>query len=369
MPFTKILIKIFVRGFYKRHLGLLVFSICTFLLYGFFIAPLNQTHLTKDEITAYNLIVVLTLLENPFMLIVFYVILLVYVVKSAQYVLQQLKDKQNLFLRYSTTALGYTRQWLHWSFVQLLLLIPFLIYCIFSFLVGLTYEYYVASFVLVAFPLLVIAICGIIYTWQINKLSLGEKQVFSLGVYRWRKPIYGIFLYHIGDQLKIALLVTKLVVVLVFVVTNLLVSSEDVFVSSYIKALGIATAHSFLIYHLHQFKINYLGLLKNLPVRRVYIFFVIGLTYLIITLPEHLILLLNFDSTIEALGVILFGISIVSLYQVTLLNSGITLIKFIKIIFLLYVFYFFMVFFPYWWLAIPLNFLVAYSLFYRKYYQ
>src|SRR5690606_21267979 len=131
-----VLIKIFVRGFYRVHSGVFLFFFVTVLMYFFFIEVLNQTHLPPDQIVLYNLILVLTFISSPGMVALVFVVWFGLTVKSWNYVMGQMLIPSNQFLFYSSTSINKVNQFKSWFLTQLTISLPMVGYGIFSFIIG-----------------------------------------------------------------------------------------------------------------------------------------------------------------------------------------------------------------------------------------
>ena len=135
-PLTRILIKIFVIGFYQVHSGMLTFFFVTIFLYCIFINVLNRTHLSHEQIVLHNLKVVLAFISSPIIALLVCIMLLAYTIKSWKYVLGQILLPNNLFLFYSGTSIHKVDQFKSWFLVQVMISLPIMGYVLFSLVIG-----------------------------------------------------------------------------------------------------------------------------------------------------------------------------------------------------------------------------------------
>src|SRR5688572_23346782 len=104
-PLTSVLIKIFVKGFYRAHSGFFLFFFVSVIIYCFFIEVLNKTHLPAADIVPNHLIIVLSIITSPHVLIFVSFLWLAYSVKTWQYIKLEFGQASNQFLHYSINAL------------------------------------------------------------------------------------------------------------------------------------------------------------------------------------------------------------------------------------------------------------------------
>src|SRR3990170_2588131 len=129
---TTVLIKIFVKGFYRVHSGIFLFFFVTVLMYFFFVEVLNQTHLPPDQIILYNLMLVLTLISSPVMVALVFIVWLGFTIKSWNYITGQMLIPNNQFLFYSSTSFSKVNQFKSWFIAQLTISLPIVGYGLFS---------------------------------------------------------------------------------------------------------------------------------------------------------------------------------------------------------------------------------------------
>jgi hypothetical protein len=151
MPLTRILLKLFASGFYRVHAGLLAFLFSTVICYCIFIIPLNETHLEPAQRITERLIFTLSLLSSPVMMIVVFIVWFIYTFKSWQYIRQQLYLESNLFIFYSVTSFSRQKQFQSWVVVQTAILLPALAYALLTLIVGITFGYPLAPFIVLGY--------------------------------------------------------------------------------------------------------------------------------------------------------------------------------------------------------------------------
>src|SRR5882762_8835116 len=94
-PVTRLLIRVFAKGFYRDHAGLLLFFVVSVATYGFFINVLDQNHIPADEVIRHQLGLVLALLSSPAMMALVFVIWFFLSIKSRNYVSTRRRIPEN----------------------------------------------------------------------------------------------------------------------------------------------------------------------------------------------------------------------------------------------------------------------------------
>ncbi|AYB33447.1 hypothetical protein [Chryseolinea soli] len=337
-PLTRVLTKIFVKGFYRVHAGLLLFFFVTLLTYGFFINVLNETHLTPADRILNNLILVLTLLSSPLMVIVVFVAWFFYTVKSWDYVLGQMTTPANEFLYYSSTAMPRRGQAGSWFVVQLLISVPMIVYALFSIVVGAVYHYYLVPVIIVLYIVLLSGVSAGLYAYVINRRIRSQKGSWLSGLVRgWDKPFFSLFLYAVMDKLKVAFVVTKLLSALAIIGGfHILTDVREDTRAAGMVTLGMVMAHALLLYQSYRFEHTALRFSLNFPYRKIQVYVSWGLTYALLTLPEILWLFTRFEAGL-AWGLLLFHVSAGLLVRSILYRTALDMKKFIYAVFYFFI--------------------------------
>src|SRR5471030_2311944 len=110
---TKVLIKIFGRGFYSSHAGLFLF---VFLVLVGSVEP--------GQLLNYHKTLMLAFISSPVMLVVVFAIWLLYSIKTWHYTIGQIFAVNQQFLFYSSTSFTKQQQVRDWSITQAAMLMP-----------------------------------------------------------------------------------------------------------------------------------------------------------------------------------------------------------------------------------------------------
>jgi hypothetical protein len=369
-PLTKVLIKIFVKGFYRVHSGLLLFFFVTIITCGFFVEVLNQTHFSPDEVIEFNLLIVLTLISSPVVLVLTFVGWIIYAIKSWNYAAAQLLIPSNQFLFYSSTSINKLDQFKSWFIVQFIIFLPIVVYGLFSFVIGIIFGYYTAPIIILLFILLLSTISAFVHVRQVNNpINVNSKSIFSRLVSGWDKPFFSLFLYHAFDRLKITLIITKFISYGIIVGGfYLLANVNDELRVASIITLGIVMTHSILLYQSYRFENSYLSFVRNFPFSKTKICSEWALMYLLLTLPENIWLLARLDVGI-GVALVLFNVSTGMLIRSLLYFLGLDMRKYLYWVFYLLSLLFVAILLKLIWLLVLVNLVASFIIFNRNYYQ
>jgi len=369
-PLTRVLTKIFVKGFYRVHAGLLLFFFVTLLTYGFFINVLNETHLSPPDRILNNLILVLTLLSSPLMVIVVFVAWFFYTVKSWDYVLGQMTTPANAFLYYSSTAMPLRRQTGSWFVVQMLISMPMIVYALFSIVVGAVYHYYLVPVMIVLYIALLSGISAVLYVRLINRRIRSHKGSWLGRLVRgWDKPFFSLFLFAVMDKLKVAFVVTKLLSALAIIGGfHILTDVREDTRAAGMVILGMVVAHTLLLYQSYRFEHAALRFSLNFPYRKVRVYASWGLAYVLLTLPEILWLFTRFEAALAS-GLLLFHVGAGLLVRSMLYRTALDIKKFIYAVFYCFMLSFVAIVLKLLWPLVVITWASSWIIFQKYYYK
>jgi len=356
-PFTKILLKLFVTGFYRVHGGLLM--VVFFVLFGL-VEPGQWFNYEKTLMLAF-------ISSTIFMLAVFAVWML-YTLKALLYVSAQIAAPNQQFLFYSSNALNPQKQFKSWCYAQAAILLPVVVYGLLAVIVGIVYHYYLQTAAILLYLIFLIAGSALFYIKQVNRLVDGSKQSFLLKISsRWQKPFFSLFIFYVFDKLKGKYLFTKMLSWLIITGVFYLFAdvSHDLRVAG-IAMLGIITAHVVIIYQYHSFEQVYLSFSRNLPYSRIQRFLNFTTVYLVLLLPECTWLFIRFNPAIAA-KLISLGLSVILLFHSLIYAIGLSMDKYLQWILGLFILLFWVIMFKVIWTLTFVNVIIAYGLFYRNY--
>ena len=357
-PLTTIFLKIFARGFYRAHAGIL--AVGFFVLFGM---------VEPGQIVNYHKTLMLTLASSPVMMGVVFLCWLVYSIKTWHYVVGQIGAVNQAFLFYSINAFAPGKQFKSWFYMQQVLLLPISVYGMFAAVLGVAHHYYLIPAAIVAYLFLLAALGAMLYRRTVNNLVDGNTQTWLLTLSsKWRKPWFSLFIYNVFDQHKVTWLVTKGLSYILITGFFLLFAdvAHDTRVAG-IALLAVVVAHVKLIFEERCFEEKWLSFTRGLPYSRAQLFASFAGVYLILMLPEAIWLFSRFNPLI-AFELLLAGISIAMLFHCLLYYIGLDMEKYMLWIFFLFVAIFWMILFKLILVVAVVNLVVAFGVFWRNYY-
>lgn len=356
---TNVLNKIFVYGFYRAHAGVFIFIFLVF----FGAVP-------GDQLLSYHKALMLAFLSSPLLLAVVFAIWLLYAAKSWHFVAGQLTQPHHQFLYYSTGAYSRKLQSGSWLIIQFNILMPVIVYALLALGVGIYYHTYAAVAAVILFLLLLIITGAVICRAFSYKLSEDTQQSALLRwSTNWRKPYFSLYIYHIFDQKKVAYIIVKLISWLVITAVFALFADvqHDARVAG-IAVLCIAIAHAVIIFEERTFEETYLTIARNLPYRRIAVFFGFIAVYLLLLLPEIVWLFMRFQP-LFAIQLLLLALSIMMLFHAMLYYIGLDMEKYMTRILALFMIIFWVIMFRAIGGSIAVNLIAGFLLFYFNYYR
>jgi hypothetical protein len=361
-PLTSVLLKVFVAGFYKAHSGMLVFLFGTLISYCFFINTLGNVPIWA--FAEWNLVITLSLVTNPFILLLFFLICLGYAVKSVQYTSAQLSLKQNEFLYYSCSSLTKLQQYKCWFAVQLNILLPLWVYAIFATIIGISYEHYIIPFFIILYLFILTGISTMIYLRIVNSLlDINEQSLVMRLIRDWHKPLFFLYTFYVFNKHKLAYVITKIAswIFMIGMVSLFSDQKHDIIIPTTI-ILFIVTTHAVLIYNEYRFTETYLYFSHNFPYSKYRLFVGFSANYLVLMLPELLWFITNYDFFV-VIRIISLGLSFVLLFRSIMYLIGLDIKRFMFSVFLLFNIFFLAIIYQVVWYLVPINLLMAYVIF------
>jgi hypothetical protein len=363
-PLTHVLLKIFVKEFYRVHSGLLLSSFVSIVMYCFFVEVLNQTHVPPDQVIFYQLTIVLTILSSPVVVGMVFIVWFVLTVKSWSFVSGQIRVASNQFLLYSSTAMSKVAQWRSWFMVQLLISLPVVLYGLFTLIIGVVFGYYIIPVIILSYVVLLASVSAMVYVRKVNvPVGVVNKTFLWYFLRGWRKPFFTLFLYHVLDKLKVTLLITKLLSCGIIAGGFYLLAdvNSDTRVAGII-ALGVVVTHSILIYHSYRFENVSLSFARNFPYSKRKHYYYTAIAYLLLTSPESVWFIIQLD-LVTAVGVIVLNLGTAMLFRNLLYRIAPDMRKYLWWVFGLFIILFALILLKLLWLMMTVNLIVSIVLF------
>ncbi|MBK9730244.1 MAG: hypothetical protein IPO83_02980 [Chitinophagaceae bacterium] len=370
-PVTIPLLKIFAKGFFRANAGMLIFFFVTAISYGFFMETVGDVKLLPEEtLTYYHFIIVMTFISSPLVAMIMSVIWLLYTIKSWSYVVKQLAMRDNAFIFYSVSSLKKAGQFKSWMLVQLMILLPVIIYVLFAGIFGMIFHYYLLPALIFLYVFILTTSSAFLYLHAVNRLQDGNTQSFLLRIVQgWSKPYFSLGIYQMMDRMKLSYLLTK--VLSYGIITTMVLSFEtpyqDVRVAG-IAMLAIATSHSYILYQLQRFEETRLSLFRNMPYNRLVLFIQLAIVYVLLILPECIWLFSRYHLML-GMQALLFGIGTALFFRCSLYWSGLRMKRYLPVVFFSFIVLLYVVMFNLIAVFTWLLFLISCVIFYKTFYN
>ena len=211
-----------------------------------------------------------------------------YTIKSWNHITQQLLLAENNFLFYSITALSKARQFRIWFLVQLVILLPALVYGASAIVAGFLLHYYVIPLSILFALILLATISSAKYVRISNRLEKTEEPSYFFRTFRsLKKPVFSLYVFHIFDSKKFVYVFTKLLSLFVILSSSYLFSAyQSDFRVKAITVLLLAVVHSILVFEDKRFEDRCLSFMRNFPYSRARRFIHFNLAYILILFPR-----------------------------------------------------------------------------------
>ncbi len=321
-----LLIKTLGLPFYKQHAGL--FGILFYLLFGL----VNGSALIK-----FHLALLISICASPLGLLLFFGFFLAYAMKCVYFVVKKIRQVDHNFIR-AITILTKEKQMKLWLIVYGFLLFPLLIYGILILITALQNQYYVSFFIALILLFLSIYVV-LVYTFKITNYSFyPSKKLINLPQINFNKTFFAWPIFYLLIQQRVMLLGCKIISVLFFksILWVFIDVGNDIRVYL-IAILVVVLSHSILILNLLQFDAVYIGFSKSLSISPIKRFINWFLVFIILLLPEFLLLVVLTDIGFVQLAFnLLFALSCMFLLQMFVYMLKANIDRYIKYLFFLF---------------------------------
>jgi hypothetical protein len=351
--------KVFTVRYYTQNTGF--FLLVFYFFFG--IVPGNQ-------LLPYHYALIMGFLSSTGMLLITLLIWFLYNLKCMAYVQKTLSARENTFL-YGTLGIlegpikWRTLYWLHFT-----LYAPILAYSAAALLIAFKTQAYVPAIVIILFNIIMTIIPLRSYDHKIK--NPGTTPFFSNWIEwlnrRFHKPLWLFYIYELLNTNVKTLALTKFGGALLLLFACSFIGDPPdkrvVLVGLFLNLL----AHSVLVFNHRRFDDLYLSMLTQLPVALWKRYLQTGATYLLLMLPEFMLLCFKIGPADLPLY-ITFGISILMLMRSLLYFPQFDQDKYFRWVFLIIVAALFLSLAHCYWYAVVLFQITAFIIFYFRYYR
>ncbi|RFS24885.1 hypothetical protein DVR12_06770 [Chitinophaga silvatica] len=359
----QILSKIFTQRFYVENLGF--FLVLFYLLFG----TVNGANLLN-----YHLSLIRGFLNSTSFLLIMVGIWTAYALKCTAFVMKTLQSPGYDFLYTTMGSIPTGERRRHWLFIQFNIYLPVLIYAGIAIFIAISSHKWM--------PAVIIGAVNIINcVWPLllyEKKLWNPDTIFFIGhIQRWlnkhfTKPPVLFFIYELLINFPLRIISTKLASTAILWLTFLLLHRNESFDlrGLQIGVIVCALLHMQLMIHHRAFDDTYLSFMENLPIPVWRHYSRMVGVYLLLFLPEILMIICNAYADTSILGIvttIAIGLSLLVIFRSFLyfpkMNTEIHIRYTLSISFIVL----FMILAHYEWIAILLMQLIAAIIFFAKY--
>jgi hypothetical protein len=360
-----LLIKTFVKPFYRQHAGLFVFLFT--IMFGV------VSILDGAKFTDYHFFLIKGMMENPVFFLLVLLIWFLYIKKSEQFVVNILMRPDYSFLNI-LSLLDSKKLYLMLVWIQFLLILPIILYACIIFVAGIyMYEYIKCLLIL----LYIIAMCMISARWYLYYIQNPGRQVWTMSKIFSLKiretPYWSLFIRYIGIDKKLLFTGIKIYScsVLYLMIVNQTRVEYDLRMIMIFFSMGIL-GHGLLVHQLRDMEETSLTFYRTVPISLLKRFVQYATLYFILLIPEIITIVfltpryLHFE---DAVTLVLISYSILLFLNSLLFIQFFRMKDYLKIILCIFFIEYFFVLSGTIALLSILLFVSAITMFFSRYYR
>jgi hypothetical protein len=315
-----LLIKTFVKPFYRQHAGLFVFLFT--IMFGV------VSVLDGAKFTDYHFFLIQGMMRNSFFFLLVLLLWFLYAKKSEQFVVNILLRPDYSFLNI-LSLLDSKKLYRKLLWVQFLLILPIIFYACIIFVAGFYMHEYIKCLLVLLY---IITTCLISARWYLyyiqnpGKSAWTMKKIFSFKIRE--TPYWSFFIRYIGIDKKLLFSGIKLYScsVLYLMIVNQTRVEYDLKMITLLFSLGIL-GHGLIIHQLRDMEETYLKFYRAVPLSLLKRFVQYAILYFILLIPEILTIILLTPHYLRIQDAIIF---IFLSYSMLLFLNSLLFIQFFK---------------------------------------
>jgi len=274
-----LLIKTFVKPFYRQHAGLFVFLFT--IMFGV------VSVLDRAKFTDYHFFLIKGMMKNPGFFLLVLLIWFLYTKKSEQFVINILKRPDYSFLNV-LSLIDSKRLYRMLLWIQFLLILPIILYACIIFAAGFYMHEYVKCLLILLY---IVVTCLISARWYLfyiqnpGKPAWTMSKIFSLKVRE--TPYWSLFIRYIGIDKKLLFTGIKIYScsVLFLMIVNQTRIEYDLRMIMIFFSMGIL-GHGLLVHQLRDMEETNLTFYRTIPISLFKRFVQYAILYFILLIPE-----------------------------------------------------------------------------------
>ena len=298
---------------------------------------------------------------------------LLYNLKCIAFIINVLSSKEHTFLYGTLGVLEGSSKWRTWLWLHVTLYAPVLIYSAISALIAIQLHFYPSAVIIGVFN--VIMIIAPLWLYD-HKMKHPGTVSFLARWQQWlnktiRKPVWLFYGYELLNNNIKSLAIAKVVSGLVIIITcSLMEQYDERFIL--VGFLVCILSQVILIYNHRRFDDLYLSLLPQLPVPVWKRYLQTGLLYLVLLLPESILLIYKIWQQASPAHIIMLvatGLSVLMLLRSLLYFPRMDQDKYFRWVLIIIVTLLFLGLARLYWYGIILLQAPAFTIFYNRYYR
>ena len=360
-----LLIKTFVKPFYRQHAGLFVFLFT--IMFGV------VSVLDRAKFTDYHFFLIKGMMKNPGFFLLVLLIWFLYTKKSEQFVINILKRPDYSFLNV-LSLIDSKRLYRMLLWIQFLLILPIILYACIIFAAGFYMHEYVKCLLILLY---IVMICLISAGWYLFCIQNPGRQAWTMSkIFSFKvseTPYWSLFVRYIGIDKKLLFAGIKIYScsILYLMIVNQTRVEYDLKMIMIFFSMGIL-GHGLLVHQLRDMEETSLSFYRTIPISLLKRFVQYAILYFILLIPEIITIVfltpryLHFE---DAITLILISYSILLFLNSLLFIQFFRMKDYLKIILCIFFIEYFFVLSGTIALLSILLFISAIIMFFSSYYR
>jgi hypothetical protein len=317
-----ILVKSFVKPFYRQHAGLFVFLFT--VMFGV------VSVIDGAKFTDYHFYLIQGMFGNYFLFALVLVIWLLYAKKTEQFVINILRHPDYSFLN-MLSLMGGKKLYMLLLWIQFLMLLPIFLYALIIFVAGCYMHEYIKCVIILLY---LISICLVSAGWYLFTIQNPGKSVVKskgrLSFETRETPYWRVFIRYIIIDKKLLFASIKMYscIVLYFMVVNQTRIDYDLRMIILFFSLGIL-GHGLLIHQLRDLEETRLTFYRTVPQSLIKRFTQYAILYFLLLLPEFVTIAFLTPQFLQYKDSIIF---VLLSYSILLFLNSLLFIQFFRIV-------------------------------------
>ncbi len=351
---SKVLNRVIVAQFYQQNAGLFLFIF--FAMFGM---------VEGSQLINYHVSLITGIIQSTAFLLIVFCVWILYTAKGVQFVISTLGKPQNSFL-YTITSLTRIKQFSYLFLTHTLVHIPVGLYSLAIVWVALKQGQPMIAMIILVFNFLLCLLASLVSVYKLNNPSSFHISFFAKIKFPRKKTLTWFYFTYILNDAKLTFTITKLFSY--FALFGFFQIPLDHY-ENRIPLMGLligAASHAVLIFEIRKWEDSYLSFTKNLPLSFAKRYFTIAIVYLVLLVPELLLMIVNHVHMTDLIGVIMFGVGFLLFLHSLLYHLNMDMDKYIQYVLIVFLLSFAMLLFKLYFILILVYLIISFQ-WYKRY--